>query len=66
MISLLVKHTPEKQKKVRANNPNFMTKELRKEIIQSSKFRSRFPEERTREEKAFCSEQRNLCISLLR
>ena len=65
-MSLFEKHTPEKQKKVRANNPNFMTKELRKEIIQSSKFRRRFPEERTREEKAFCSEQRNLCISLLR
>ena len=39
-MSLLDKHAPKKQKYIRANNANFMTKSLRKAIMLRSKFRN--------------------------
>ena len=41
-MSLLDKYAPKKQKYIRANNPNFMTKSLRKAIMLRSKFRNSF------------------------
>ena len=38
-MSLLDNHAPKKQKHIRANNVNFMTKRLRKAIMLRSKFR---------------------------
>ena len=40
-----------KQKYIRANNANFMTKSLRKAIMLRSKFRNRFSKEKTEESK---------------
>ena len=39
-MSVLDKHAPKKQKYIRANNANFMTKILRKTIMLRSKFRN--------------------------
>ena len=40
IIDSLNKHTPLKRKYVRANHSNFITKELRKAIMQRSKLRN--------------------------
>ena len=36
------KHPPRKQKHIRANNPNFITEALRKEIMHRSRLRNNF------------------------
>ena len=64
-MSLLDKHALKKQKYIRANNANFMKKNLRKAIILSSKLRNRFLKEKTDESKSL-NKQRNICVSLLR
>ena len=63
VLSVLDKHAPKKLKYVRSNNCNFMTKELRKAIMNRSKLRNKFLKTRNEESKR---RQRNLCVSLLR
>ena len=50
--SILDKHAPKKQKFIRANNPSFVTKNLRKAIMKSSKLRNKYLHERTNEAKS--------------
>ena len=61
-MSLIDKHAPKNQRYIRANNPNFMTKSLRKAIMLRSKFRN----EKTEESKSLYNKQGNICVSLLR
>ena len=64
--SVLNKHAPIKAKILRHNINSFMTKILRKEIIQRSKFKNRFNKCRTYENWCNYKTQRNYCVSLLR
>ena len=50
--SILDKHAPKKQKFIRANNPSFVTKNLRKAIMKSLKLRNKYLHERTNEAKS--------------
>ena len=54
------------QKFIRANNSNFVTKNLRKAILKRSKLRSKYLRERTNEAKSLYNKQRNLCVSIFR
>ena len=65
-LSILNKHAPRKQKFIRANNSNFVTKSLRKAIMKRSKLRNKYLRERTNEAKSLYNKQRNLCMSILR
>ena len=57
VLSIVDMHTPKKMKCIRSNNCNFMTKELRKAIMNSSKLRNMFLK---------TNRLKNLYISLLR
>ena len=46
-LKVLDKHVPRKQKYIRANNSNYITKALRKEIMHRSRLRNKFLNERT-------------------
>ena len=50
----------------RLSNCNFMTKELRKAIMNRSKLRNQFLKTRNKESKKRFNRQRNFCVSLLR
>ena len=65
-LKVLDKHAPRKQKYIRANNSNFITKAFRKEIMHRSRLRNKFLRERTNESKIAYNKQRNICASLLR
>ena len=65
-LKVLDKHAPRKQKYIRANNSNYITKALRKEIMHRSRLRNKFLRERTKESKVAYNKQRNICVSLLR
>ena len=65
-LSVLNKHAPVKHKYIRANNSNFMTKNLRKEIMLRSKPRNVYLKTRTNESKQLYNKQRNLCVTLFR
>ena len=65
-LKVLDKHAPRKQKYIRANNSNYITKALRKEIMHRSRLRNKFLRERTNESKIAYNKQRNICVSLLR
>ena len=65
-LSILDKYAPKKQKFIRANNSNFVTKNLRKAIMKRSKLRNKYLRERTNEAKSLYNKQRNLCVSILR
>ena len=65
-MTLLNKHAPIKFKYIRANNNLFMTKELRKAIMQRSKLRNKLNKFRTPEANSAYKKQRNICTSLLR
>ena len=66
VLSVLDKHTPKKLKYIRSNNSIFMTKELRKAIMNRSKLRNKFLKTRNEESKRRFNRQRNFCVSLLR
>ena len=66
VLSVLDKHAPKKLKYIRSNNCNFMTKELRKAIMNRSKLRNKFLKTRNKESKRRFKRQRNFCVSLLR
>ena len=65
-LSVLNKHAPVKHKYIRANNSNFMTKNLRKEIMLRSKLRNVYLKTRTNKSKQLYNKQRNLCVTLFR
>ena len=66
-LKVLDMHAPRKQKYIRANNSNYITKTLRKEIMHRSRLRNRFLRERGRtNESTTNNKQRNVCLSLLR
>ena len=65
-LKVFEKHAPRKQKYIRVNNSNFITKAFRKEIIHRSRLRNKFLRERTNESKIAYNKQRNICVSLLR
>ena len=65
-LSILEKHAPKKQKFIRANNPNFVTKILRKDTMKRSKLSKKYLCERTNEAKSPYNKQRNLFASILR
>ena len=64
-LKVLDKHVPKKQKHIRANNSNYITKTLRKEVMRRSQLRNKFLRERTNESKIAYNKQRNICVSLL-
>ena len=64
-LKVLHKHAPRKQKYIRANNSNYITKALPKEIMHRSRLRNKFLKERTKESKTVYKKQRNICVSLL-
>ena len=65
-LSILDKYAPKKQKFIRANNSNFVTKNLRKAIMKRSKLRKKYLRERTNKAKSIYNKQRNLCASIFR
>ena len=65
-LKVLDKHAPRKQKYIRANNSNYITKALRKEIMHRSRLRNKFLRDRTKESKVAYNKQQNICVSLLR
>ena len=65
-LKVLDKHAPRKQEYIRANNFNYITKALRKDIMHRSRLLNKFLRERTKESKVAYSKQRNICVSLLR
>ena len=58
--------TLQKMKYIRSNNCNFMTKELKKAIMNRSKRRNKFLKIRNEESRRRFNRQRNLCVSWLR
>ena len=66
VLSVLNKHAPKKLKYICSNNCNFMTKQLRKAIMNRLKLRNKFSKTRNEESKRRFYRQRNFCISLLR
>ena len=66
VLSVFDKHTPKKLKYIRSNNCNFMTKELRKAIMNTRKLRNKFLKTRNEESKRRFNRQRNFCVSSLR
>ena len=62
----LNKHAPLKKKILRHNNNAFMTKELPKETMLSSKLKNKFHKERNHINSCNYKRQRNRCLSILR
>ena len=65
-MRILKRHAPLKQKYIRANNAPFMTKELRKAIMNRSKLKNKSNSVNTREAHHEYKKQRNLCTYLLK
>ena len=65
VLSVLGKHAP-KMKYIRLKDCNFMTKELRKAIMNRSELRNKFLKTRNEESKRRFNRQRNFRSSLLR
>ena len=63
---LFLTSTLRKMKYIRSNNCNFMTKELKKAIMNRSKLRRKFLKTRNKESRKRFNRQRNTCVSLLR
>ena len=57
---------PLKKKKVRHNNNKFMTKHLRKAIMNRSRLRNKYNKNRTNENWSNYARQRNLCVKILK
>ena len=62
----LNKHAPIKKKYIRANQSNFMTRELGKAIMKRSKLRSRFRKGKSEVSRKAYSTQRNYYVNLLK
>ena len=65
-VKTLNNHAPLKKKIMRFNDNPFMTKTLRKAIMQRSKFKNSYNKERTISSWEKYKRQRNYCVNLLR
>ena len=65
-IEILNKHAPIKKKYLRANQGEFMSKELNKSIMTRSRLRSKYLKEKSVDSKIAYDEQSNYCVNLLR
>ena len=65
-MHIVNKMAPLKHKFIRANNSNFMTKELRKAMMHRSKLNNKFYKLKTESAHAEYRKQRNLCTCLLK
>ena len=64
-LYLLGKHAPVKKRYIRANQKNFMDKELNQAIMVRSKLRNKFLKLKTEENRLAYAKQRNYCVKLL-
>ena len=64
--SVFEKHAPLKNKYLRANHSNIVTKELSKAIMLRSKLSKRFLKDRTDEPRCKYKKQRNVCVYLFK
>ena len=65
-IEILNKHAPIKKKYLRANQGEFMSKELNKTIMTRSRLRNKYLKEKSADSKLAYEKQRNYCVNLLR
>ena len=65
-LKFLDKHASRKEKYIRANNSNCITKAPWEEFMNRSRLRNKFLRERTNESKIVYNKQQNICVSLLR
>ena len=65
-IETLNKHAPIKKKYLRANQGEFISKELNKSIMTRSRLRSKYLKEKSVDSKIAYDEQSNYCVNLLR
>ena len=65
-LKVLDKHAPRKQKYIRANNSNYITKALRIGVMNRSRLCNKFLRDRTKESKIAHDKQRTIWVSLLR
>ena len=63
---VLDKHAPLKKRYVRANQQNFMDKELNQAIMVRSKLRNKYLKSKSETDKQRYNKQRNYCVKLLR
>ena len=61
-LKVLDKHAPRKQKYIRANNANYITKARRKKIMQRSRLCKKILRQRTKESKIAYNKQRNIWV----
>ena len=66
IVSLLNVQAPLKKKYVRANHASFVTKELRKAIMQRTRLRNIYLKQRTEATKFAYNQQINKCVSILK
>ena len=66
VLKVLDKHAPKRHKYIRANQKEFMNKELSKAIMTRSRFLNRYRKNPTDLNKTEYKKQRNFCVSLLR
>ena len=64
-LTVSEKHALIKKKYLRANHPDFVTKQLRKAIMKKSKLRNDFLKDRNDASQSAYRKQRNLCVTLL-
>ena len=65
-IEILNKHAPIEKKYLRANQGEFMSKELNKAIMTRSRLRNKYLKEKSADSKIAYDKQRNYCVNLLR
>ena len=66
IASLLNVYAPLRKKYLRANHVSFVTKELRKVIMQRTGLRNIYFKQRTETTKVAYNQQRNKCVSILK
>ena len=64
-IEILNKHTPIKKKYLRANQGEFMSKELNTAIMTRSRLHNKFLKKKSADSKIAYANQRNYCVNLL-
>ena len=64
-LYLLGKHAPVNKRYIRANQKNFMDKELNEAIMIRSKLRNKLLKLKTEENRLAYAKQRNYCVKLL-
>ena len=65
-IEVLKKHTPIRQKYLKANQRRFMTKNVHKAIMKRSILRNKFLSDRTEMSRREYKKQQNFCVNLLK